>query len=324
MINNKLGSFGTAALLAVAQLGCRPATADALSGYVEADYVRVAAPVAGRLVKLDVQRGDEVRPAQALFTLEQQNEAAAVQAAEAGVLRAQAQASDLAKGKRRDEIAVLSAARDAARAAVRQSESDYQRQQQLAQSGFVSGANLDGLKAKRDADQAQLREAEAQLRVAQLAARPDQRAAAGAETAAAQAELARSQWQLAQKTVAAVNAARVEDTLFRVGEWVPAGSPVVSLLEPGGVKVRFFIDETRLGTLKLGDAVTLRCDGCPAPVPARVAFIASQAEFTPPIIYSREQRAKLVFLVEARPSAADAAKLRPGQPVDVTLGGAAP
>jgi HlyD family secretion protein len=115
----------------------------------------------------------------------------------------------------------------------------------------------------------------------------------------------------------------VEDTLFRVGEWVPAGSPVVSLLEPAGVKVRFFVMQAQLPALKLGDAVSVECDGCPQPVPARISFIANQAEYTPPVIYSREQRSKLVFLVEARPNAADAPKLHPGQPVEVRLQGKA-
>jgi HlyD family secretion protein len=239
------------------------------------------------------------------------------------VARAQAQADDLAKGRRREEIDALNASRDAAQAALQQSEAEYRRQLQLAKEGFVSDASLDTLKARRDADAARLHEAQAQLHVARLGGRSDQRAAALADTQAAQAGLAGSRWQLAQKAVAAVNAARVEDTLFRVGEWVPAGSPVVNLLEPDGVKVRFFVEQARLGALKLGDSVSVLCDGCPQPVPAKVSFIANQVEYTPPVIYSREQRSKLVFLVEARPAAADAARLHPGQPVEVRLTGGA-
>lgn len=289
------------------------------NGYVEAEYVRVASPMAGRLTSLSVARGDEVKPQQPLFTLEQESEIAAVQGAQASLRRADAQAADLAKGKRPDELAALAAALEAARAAARQSASEYDRQVQLARDGFISGANLDTLKAKRDADAAQVREAQAQWRVGKLAARPDARAAAAAEAAAAKADLQRSQWQLEQKTVAAQAAARVDDTLYRVGEWVPAGSPVVSLVEPGGIKVRFFVPEDVVGSLRPGDTVSLRCDGCAASVAAQIRFISSTAEFTPPVIYSREQRSKLVFLVEARPAAADAFKLRPGQPVEVTL-----
>jgi HlyD family secretion protein len=103
------------------------------------------------------------------------------------------------------------------------------------------------------------------------------------------------------------------------GEWVPAGAPVVSVLPAANVKARFFVPETELGRVRVGQGVKLACDGCGAPIDAKVSFIATQAEFTPPVIYSKDSRAKLVFLVEARPSPADAVKLHPGQPVDVTL-----
>jgi HlyD family secretion protein len=114
----------------------------------------------------------------------------------------------------------------------------------------------------------------------------------------------------------------VADTFFRVGEWVPAGQPVVSLLAPSAVRARFFVPEGVLGALTVGQAVQLQCDGCGAPMPARIDFIATQAEYTPPVIYSNAQRARLVFMVEARPTEArDAARLKPGQPIDVRPAG---
>jgi HlyD family secretion protein len=118
--------------------------------------------------------------------------------------------------------------------------------------------------------------------------------------------------------VAASVAGRVTDTLFARGDWVPSGAPVVSLLPPGNVKVRFFVPETQLGTVSVGQKVAVSCDGC-APISATVSFIAPQAEYTPPVIYSKESRSKLVFLVEAKPAPEDALKLHPGQPVDVAL-----
>jgi HlyD family secretion protein len=111
----------------------------------------------------------------------------------------------------------------------------------------------------------------------------------------------------------------VTDTLFVKGEWVPAGSPVVAILPPANVKVRFFVPEPKLGAVKVGQKVSVACDACGNPLEATVSFVAPQAEFTPPVIYSKDSRAKLVFLVEARPDPADAARLHPGQPVDVTL-----
>ena len=109
------------------------------------------------------------------------------------------------------------------------------------------------------------------------------------------------------------------DTLYRQGEWVPAGNPVVKLLPPLNVKVRFFVPETIVGGLASGRAVSIHCDGCPADVPATLTYVSNDAEFTPPVIYSNETRSKLVFMIEARPSVENAAKLRPGQPVSVML-----
>ena len=131
--------------------------------------------------------------------------------------------------------------------------------------------------------------------------------------------LAQADWRLGQRAVIAPKAGRVNDTYYVVGDFVPAGSPVVSLLPPGNIKVRFFVPEKALGTVRYGQPVAITCDGCGAPIGAKVSFVAPQAEYTPPVIYSRERREKLVFLVEARPAASDAAKLHPGQPVEVLL-----
>ena len=109
----------------------------------------------------------------------------------------------------------------------------------------------------------------------------------------------------------------MQDTFFVEGEWVPAGRPVTSILPPGNVKARFYVPETVLGALKIGQAVQISCDGCGAPVRGKLSYVSTQAEYAPPLIYSRESRAKLVFLAEARTDAASS--LRPGQPVDVKL-----
>ena len=124
---------------------------------------------------------------------------------------------------------------------------------------------------------------------------------------------------LTQKSLRAPQDGYVTDTLYVQGEWVPAGSPVVTLLPPANTKVRFFVPERILGSIRLGQQVSVLCDGCGEPVPAPVTYVAPQAEYTPPVIYSRENRAKLVFMVEARPAPAHAAKLHPGQPVEVRL-----
>ncbi|MEC5384803.1 HlyD family efflux transporter periplasmic adaptor subunit [Uliginosibacterium sp. H3] len=308
--------------LALALVACEKRDPDLINGYVEVEPVRVAAPLAGRLVKLSVQRGDEVAVGRPLFVLDTDREVAAVAQAQAQVSKAEAQQADLSKGKRRDELAAIDAGIAAARAALRQSEADLARQQKLADAQFVSPNALSALTAKRDADAAQVRQLEADLRSARLAARDDERDAAAAEARATRAALAQSQWSVDQKSLKSPVAARVEDTLYREGEWVNAGSPIVSLLAPDGIKLRFFVPEVMLPRVKAGARVQVTCDGCDGAIPATIRYIAREAEFTPPVIYSRENRERLVFLVEAWPSVADAARLHPGQPVEVRLGAA--
>jgi len=133
----------------------------------------------------------------------------------------------------------------------------------------------------------------------------------------AQARLNSAQTRLARRKVFSPVAGSVEQIYFRAGEIVAAAKPVVALLPPGNIKVRFYVNEATLPKLKLGDTVNVRCDGCADNINAKISFIARSSEFTPPVIYSMEERSKLVFLIEARPQRPDL--LRVGQPVSVAL-----
>jgi HlyD family secretion protein len=314
------------AVVAVALLAahCTPAPPASTPGVVEADMVQVAAPAAGRVVELAAVRGGTVAAGAALFRIESVDDTAALAEAQSRVAQATAQLADLDKGKRPDEIAVNAAQVAQARSALAMAEAQLQRERGLVAQGFVSASRLDALVSTRDEAAARLRELQAQQRVAKLPGRSDERQAAAAALAAAQAQLRALQLRQTDKTQRAPVAALVDDTLYRVGETVAVGAPVVTLLPPANIKVRFFVAQAQLPRLKPGDSVTVRCDGCRAPVPARIGSISHAAEFTPPVIYSREQRARLVYLVEAWPSAADASKLRVGQPVDVLLPDAPP
>ena len=315
-MKTRLTLLSAALLLAGACSDPKPA---ALQGYIEGEYVRIAAPFAGTLVKLDTRRGASVEAGAPLFALEAENEDAARREAEERVRRAQAQVDDLRKGRRTTEIEAVRAQLSQAQAVAVNSERDLARQSDLAGKGFVSQERVDEARAARDRDRARVAEMRSSLSTMAAGARPDEIRAAEFEVNAARESLKQADWKLRQKTVAATVAGAVTDTLFVQGEWVPAGAPVVSVLPPANVKVRFFVPEAKLGGIKVGQKVRLACDGCPAAVAAAISYIAPQAEFTPPVIYSKENRAKLVFLVEARPAAGDAAKLHPGQPVDVTL-----
>jgi len=299
--------------------GCSREAPQFYQGYVEGEFVRIAAPYAGMLSELKTQRGAQVRAGAPLFVLEQENERAARMEAQQRVQRAEAQLENLRKGKRPSELAAIQAQREQGRALLKQSEADFARDTKLAASGFISKQKADATRAALDRDRARVAELDAQLTTAKLSARSDEIRSAEADVEAVRAVLRQAEWKLAQKSVNAPVAGLVQDTLYVQGEWVPAGSPVVSLLSPQNIKVRFFVPEERLAGLRVGQAVKINCDKCGVSITASIGYIAPQAEYTPPVIYSKENRSKLVFLIEARPSAADAVKLHPGQPVDVNL-----
>jgi HlyD family secretion protein len=302
---------------ALALAACGEGDHGALQGYAEGEYVRVASPIAGQLARLNVARGSAVKAGDPLFTLEQENEAAARGQAEQQLRQAEAQHRNLLKGRRPEEIDAIRAQLAQAEASLKLSESTLSRQERLVRENFASKETLDAAHATRERDAARVSELKAQLATARLAARPDEIRAAEAAVRAARDALAQAEWRLAQKSLRAPQDAVVTETLYYAGEWVPAGSPVVSLLPAANIKVRFFVSEAALGSVRLGQPVSVRCDGCAKPIAATVTYVAPQAEYTPPVIYSRENRSKLVFLVEARPAPADAVLLHPGQPVEV-------
>ena len=306
--------LAAAALLAA---GCGREARDVFQGYAEAEYVDVATSEPGQLERVAVAKGDAIEAGAPLFALEAAREAAAVRQAQEQLAAAQAQLQDLRQGKRPPELEVVRAQLEQARAEATRAAAERARDAAQFASGGIAQAQLDRSQAAADAAAARVRELERQLDVAQLPARADQIAAQEAQVAAAQAAVDQAAWRLGQKTVAAPVAGQVFDVLYQPGEWVAAGRPVVRLLPPGNVKIRFFVPETALGALAVGRALAVRCDGCADEIPAKVTYISPEAEYTPPIIYSNETRSKLVFMVEAKPL--DGANLHPGQPLEVAL-----
>jgi HlyD family secretion protein len=296
---------------------CSDQTPPAWSGYAEGDYVYIAAPLAGRLDVMAVKAGQNVAKGAPLFVLESEAENAARDEAAARLANAQAQSTNLDKGKRQDEIAVTEAQLAQAQASATLARQELQRQQQLITQGFVSKAHVDDATVTLNQAQARVTELQAALRVARLPARTDERSASQASTTAAAEVLRQSRWRAGQKQPVAPADALVAEVFFQIGEYIPAGQAVLSLLPPTNIKARFYVPETDLATISPGQAVSLYCDGCTNPIGAHISRIATQPEFTPPVIYSNAQRSKLVFLVEALPDPKDAVKLKPGQPLDV-------
>lgn len=308
---------GGLGLLVLLTAGCRKPGPPAYQGYLEAEFLYIAAPLAGRLERLAVTRGQEVRAGDLLYVLEQTAETAAVEEATRRLAQAQARLDNLRKGRRPSEIAALEAQLARAEAQQRWAEAELARRRQLRAQAVISDAELDLARTQRDADAALVASLRAELETARLGAREDEIRAAGAEVAALTAALERARWALDQKRQTAPAAGRVHDTLFREGELVAAGQPVVVLFPPTQLKARFFVPEAEVAGISPGATVWLQADGWPAPVSATVTYIATRPEYTPPVIYSRENRAKLVFMIEAQPDPARAAALRPGQPVEV-------
>lgn len=285
-------------------------------GYAESDLIFVGPDEAGRVIALHVDEGARVKPGDALFEVDTDLQAADVASAKANLAQAQAQLENLkAAAQRPEEIAVLKASERRAAAALDMSRIELGRQAELTAKKVGSQAALDDAQHTFDQNQAALDEIRRQIDVGNLAARGQQITAAEQAVGMAQANLAAAQVRLDRRKLVAKVEGSVETVYFRPGELVPSGRPVVSILPPNLIKVRFFVPEPDLPHFKMGTKVSVTCDGCTRPIPATVSFIASSAEYTPPVIYSLDERSKLVFMLEARPD--DANALRPGQPVTV-------
>jgi HlyD family secretion protein len=305
------------AVMAVAALFGGAADPAVFYGYAEGEYARLAPREAGTLQELRVARGDRVMVGDIVAVLEADAERAARDEARARLAQAEAQLENLRKGRRSPEIDALIAQRRQAEAQLQLSEQQLRRYSRLPVGEVVSQERMDETRAAYARDRARVAELAAQIEVARMAARDDEILAADAGVETARAVLRQAEWKLGQRTLAAPAAGLVADTLFVAGEFVTAGTPVVSLLPDGKVKLKFFVPEPALARLRIGQDVAVRCDACPPDLAARVSFVAPEAEYTPPVIYSRETRGKLVFLVEAQPL--DGARFHPGQPIEVSL-----
>lgn len=288
----------------------RPAV---FSGYIEGEPLYLAAPIAGSVTAMYVVRGQDVAAGGRLFVVDPQQPLSARDQAAAQVAAAQAQAVDARKGQRPLELAVLEANVAAAEARARDAEAALRRVSALEAKGFESRAALDDAQANAQAAEAQLKAARKQRGVGALGSREDQVRAAEARVNEAQASLVGAAAQLSNVAPVAPAAARVEDIFFQQGEWAPANQPILSLLPDDRIKVRFFVPEKALAAYPVGTMIRFSCDGCAKGLTAKVDYVSPRPEFTPPVIYSRESRDRLVYMLEAQPSV----RLNPGQPVDV-------
>ena len=291
------------------------------TGYVEGEYILVAPVEIARIEQVAVRRGDAVVTGQQLVFLERRDAELALVQAQAALEQASSTLADISLGRRPEEIAVIEATVASAKAQARESTRELARQKDMLSRGVVPQASFDQAETQNAVAQANVNQLEANLAVARLPARPDAINAAAAAVAQAQAAKENAAWRLEKRTLVSASDGIVFDVILNTGEVAGPQAPVISILPKGGVKLRLYVPEKTVSQVALGTALKVSCDGCEN-ITAQVSYVASGPEFTPPVIYSLENRQKLVYLVEARISDDDAG-LKPGQIVNVDLSPAA-
>jgi HlyD family secretion protein len=278
-----------------------------LSGYIVGDNLDLAAPVAGTVESVWLADGQRVSPGQASFRIAPATLSAEGEQAAANIRANQTQIST-AQANLRQALANV-AANQATAIHARQ---DLARLESVKRDDPAAVANTDLDKAR-----AALREANANVVAAQKTAdaRRAEIAQARAQTQQAVGGKRSVDIQVGQLAPVVPAAGRVDQVYFQVGEWVPANQPVVSIIPDRKVKVRFFVPEAEVSHYRPGQTVHFSCDGCPNGLTARIGYVSPDSEFTPPVIFSRDSRTRMVFMVEAYPTNPD--KLNPGLPVEV-------
>jgi HlyD family secretion protein len=287
-------------------------------GYAEADFVKVGPTQQGLLMSLHVVRGTRVGAGAPLFDQDDVNDVAARDQVARQLKQAEEQLANLQAGGKPTEIQQAEANLADAMAARDKIEADLRRSEILVKTFAASQQLVDQQRADTRSAAARVQGLEAAL--AQLRAPMGREGEIKAQqqlVESLRAAVGMAQWRIDQRHVTSPVTGVVADVLARPGEAIPAASPVVSLLPPENIFVRFFVPEAQLAEVHGGDRVALLCDRCPADLAATISFISPQAEFTPPVIYSEASRAKLVYMVEARPPHERAALINPGQPIAV-------
>jgi len=287
-------------------------------GYVEGEFVQLAPLEVAQVQSVMVKRGDRVEPDKPIALTEETDAKIAVAQAEAALAQAQAQLADLQVGKRPDEIAVLEASVRTANAQADDARRTLLRTQDLTKRGVMTQAQLDDAKTSVEVAEASINQSMANLAVGRLPARPEEIKAAENAVKSAAAQLDSARWHLTKRTIVAPAAGRITDVIRNPGDTAGPTAPVLTMLPDGAVKLKVYIPEAKFSSVRVGDLLSVRCDGCAADLKAKVSYVSPDPEFTPPVIYSLETRQKLVYLVEAHP-VDPASPLQPGQIVDVDL-----
>ncbi|MCX7888907.1 MAG: HlyD family efflux transporter periplasmic adaptor subunit [Rhodobacteraceae bacterium] len=287
------------------------------TGYAEGEFVQIAPVATAQVAGLNVTRGNRVAAGTVVATMENKDALAAKAAAEAALARAESQLADLREGRRPEEIRVIEASLASATAQAEEAGRSAARLASLAARGAATAAQAEDAATAAQVARARVAEIEANLAVARLPARPQEIAAAEAAVTGARAELERAAWTLAKRDLVAPADGIVSDIIRHPGEIAGPSAPVLTILPDGAVRLRLYVPEADISRVAVGSRLALRCDGCPPDLSARVTYVADGPEFTPPVIYSLQNRQKLVYMIEALPEGP--VPLKPGQIVDADL-----
>lgn len=315
----KVVSVPLTVLLLFSLCGCGSSRELAVQGYAEGEYIYVSSSRSGIVRERPVQRGMRVQKGQLLFSLDGSLEQAARDEAAQKLEQVRAIVDDLKKGKRRTEIEALEAQVRQAQAAMTLAGKDLERAEKLVDTSVLARQELDRARAAWAESLDRVTQLQAELKTARLGARDDQLLAAEAAVGSAEAVLRRAEWDLAQTRQLAPADGIVFDTMYLEGEWAASGRPVVSLLPPENIKVRAFVPETEISRIKTGQTARVRLDGADKPLSGTISYISQSVEYTPPVIFSRQTRSRLVFMIEIAFDPETAGRLHPGQPVEVEI-----
>lgn len=288
------------------------------SGYVEGQFVLLAPVEIAQIAEINLSRGDRYESGMVLVELEQRDAEIAVAQARAGLALANSKLQNISHGRRPEEIAVIEASLRSAQLQAEDALREFERQKTLFERGVIAKARLDIATTQSEVNAARVVELEANLSVAKLPARAGEIAAAEAVVAQAEATLDNAQWRLGKRALTVNGRGVVFDVLRNRGEIAGPQAPVLSLLPDGAIKLQVYVPQNKVADIHIGAMLQVGCDGCPTDLTAEVTYVSDEPEFTPPVIYSIENRQKLVFLVEAKPSET-AYRLKPGQIVNVDL-----
>jgi HlyD family secretion protein len=315
----KKWNFLLALMMLFALVGCSDQDKPAYLGYIDGKYIYLSSSVPGNLIQRLVNRGEQVKEGQKLYTLDPNPQQSELEQAQAQLTQSRQTLANLITGQRQTILNEITAQQRQAQADFVLAEQNIKRYRKLYKDGAVGKAELDSREATYNSTKEKVKEVNANLAEAKLGARKHLIFAQEAEVDVERANIKKLEWELSQKTMYANKSGLIFDTFYREGEYVPAGQAVLALLPPQNIRLQFFVPEKVLSQIKIGDQVNFTCDNCKRSNNATIYYISPQAEYTPPIIYSRDTREKLVYKVEADMPSQEAVKFHPGQPIEVSI-----